>query len=156
MSKKKKKQKRNSNWGVPKNAAAYFDPHYDEICHRSRLIYQENIMKKAKYFIATAFAVEYAAFLGLLTECVLNIFSICCGISFNSRFEYPRFFPFCVIVGLFSLAALVLLLIYNISICEKFNYTKRTWWTQMISAFALSIPAIKLFDMLFELLQKIF
>ena len=30
MAKKKKKQKRSSNWGVPKNAAAYFDPHYDD------------------------------------------------------------------------------------------------------------------------------
>ena len=30
MSKKKKTQKRGKNWGVPKNAAAYFDPHYDD------------------------------------------------------------------------------------------------------------------------------
>ena len=29
MSKKKAKKKR-SNWGVPKNAAAFFDPHYDD------------------------------------------------------------------------------------------------------------------------------
>ena len=27
---KKKKQKAKSNWGIPKNAIEYFDPHYDD------------------------------------------------------------------------------------------------------------------------------
>lgn len=113
-------------------------------------------MNKAKYFIATAFAVEYAAFLGLLMECLLNLFSILCGVSLDTQLDYPRLLPFCVIVGLLALVALVALLIFNIIISEKFNYTKRTWWIQMISAFALSIPAIKLFEMLFDFLEKIF
>ena len=30
MSKKKKTKKRGTNWGIPKNAAAFFDPHYDD------------------------------------------------------------------------------------------------------------------------------
>lgn len=30
MSKKKNRKKRGGNWGVPKNAKAFFDPHYDD------------------------------------------------------------------------------------------------------------------------------
>ena len=30
MSKKKKDKKKGNKWGIPKNAAAYFDPHYDD------------------------------------------------------------------------------------------------------------------------------
>ena len=31
MSEKKKAKKKGANWGIPKNAKAYFDPHYDDI-----------------------------------------------------------------------------------------------------------------------------
>ena len=113
-------------------------------------------MKKAKYFIVAGFSVVYAAFIGLLMEGLLNLFSIFCGVSLDTRLDYPRLLPFCVAVSLLSLVALVALLIFNIIISEKFSYTKRTRWIQMISAFVLSIPTIKLFEMLFDFLEKIF
>jgi hypothetical protein len=116
-------------------------------------------MKKSKYFISVGFTLAYAAAVGLLMECLLNIFSICCGASFDGRplpEVYPRFLPFCMILGFLSWAFLIAIFVINIKESERIGYTKKIWTAQSLCAFFLSIPAIKLFEMLFEFLQETF
>ena len=112
-----------------------------------------------KILLALAFAVAYAIFLGLGLECLLNLFGISMGIALDGSSvakQYPRFIPFCLIVVFLALAALIGIFILNFKSSEKYEFTKKIWWSQMIIAFAISIPMIKLWEMLFDFLQKYF
>lgn len=105
------------------------------------------------------FIIVYAAFLSIGMECLLNLLGIFMGISLDGKSpanQYPRFIPFCVVVGFLALVALVLLVILNIKVSERLDYTKRVWCIQSILAFFVSIPMIKLWEMLFEYMQKAF
>ena len=105
------------------------------------------------------FSIAYASFLSLGMECLLNLLGISMGIALDGKSpanQYPRFIPFCVVVGFLALGALVLLAIWNMKVSEKLDYTKRVWCIQSVLAVAVSIPMIKLWEMLFEYMQTVF
>ena len=49
---------------------------------------------------------------------------------------------------------MIAMLILNIKFSEKLNFTKTIWIFEYIFALVLSIPMIKLWEMLFDFLQK--
>ena len=111
-------------------------------------------MKKSTVIILPAFTLGNAIFLSLGMTCLLDLLSISVGISLDTEIEYPRFIPFCIILGIVALLGVIFLLLGNIKISEKLKFTKLVWYVQYISAFVLSIPMIKLWEMLFDILEK--
>ena len=110
-----------------------------------------------KYFLAFAFIVAYATFLSIGFECMLNLLGMIVASSLDPvAKEYPRFIPFCFIVGFFALASIIVTFILNLKASEKLGFTKKIWWMEMVISFVVSIPMIKPWEMLFEFLQKTF
>ena len=112
-------------------------------------------MKKILLFIA--FALLYAAFFSLGLECLWNLLGIAMAIALDGSSaakQYPRFIPFCLIVGFFALSALIGIFILNFKVAEKYEFTKKFWLMQMTIAVALSISMIKPWEILFVFLQK--
>lgn len=97
------------------------------------------------------YTVAYGAVVGLMMECALKL-----ATSVDSVLKYPRFIPFCMIVGLLALGALVMLLVFNVNASEKLGYTKKTWIIQFVSVCVRTVPMIKFFDILFRFLQDVF
>ena len=95
-----------------------------------------------------------AALFSLGIECLLNLLSLSMAISLDSVVKYPRFIPFCTVLGIVALLGLVAMLVLNIKISEKFNFTKPIWIFEYALALVLSIPMIKIWETLFEFLQK--
>ena len=114
-------------------------------------------MKTAKRILIPTFSVGYGVFLSLFMECLLHLFGLALAISPDGRETlgaYPRFVPFCLAVGLFSVAAVVILFVFHVKASERLDFTKRTWCFQLITAFVLSIPMIKPWEILFAFLEK--
>lgn len=112
-----------------------------------------------KKFIVLALATAYAIFFSLGIECLLSLLGIFMGISFDGPSvaeQYPRFTMFCAVAGLLALGALIAVFIVNLKTSESFGFTKKTWWTQMITAAVLSFLMVKPWELLFEFLQKTF
>ena len=111
-------------------------------------------MKKSTVIILPAFTLGNAIFLSLGMTCLLDLLSISVGISLETEIEYPRFIPFCIILGIVALLGVIFLLLGNIKISEKLKFTKWIWYVQYIFALILSIPMIELWQMLFDFLQE--
>ena len=112
-----------------------------------------------KILLAITFATTYGIFLSLCLECFLNLLGMSMAISLDGASvtqQYPRLIPFCLIVGILALAALVGIFILNFKVSEKYGFTKKGWWMQMIITVAISIPMIKPWEMLFEFFTKAF
>lgn len=121
--------------------------------------YGKRSKRLAKMAVGALFAVAYALFLSIGMECLLNLLSISFAISLDGRSvaeQYPRFIPFCLVVGFLALIALALLLFFNVKVAEKLEYTKRLWCVQYVIAFIISIPMLKVWEMLFSYLQHTF
>lgn len=111
-------------------------------------------MKKST-FIYLAFSIlANAAFLSLGLECLLNLLGFAMAISLDSSAQYPRFIPFCIVCGIVALLGLIAMLILNIKVSEKRELAKLIWLFECTFAVALSVPMIKLWEMLFEFLQN--
>ena len=116
-------------------------------------------MKKLSFLTISLFTLANAVFLGLGMECLLQLAGIAFAVSLDGRAvtaQYPRFIPFCVILGFVALIGVSCMLFFNIRISEKLKFTKLVWYVQYISAFVLSIPMIKLWEMLFDILETTF
>ena len=114
----------------------------------------KNPLNFISYFLFTLF---YAGFFSLGMMCLLNLLAEAFGSALPNESaidEFPKFILFYILVGLFSLVALVFLAILNIKFSDKLNYGKRTWIIQSICAFVLSIPLLKVWELLFDFLQK--
>ena len=112
-----------------------------------------------KLLLAIAFAIAYATFLSIGLECLRQLSGMTLAISLDGSSvtkQYPRFIPFCLIVGILVVAALVGIFILNFIASEKYGFTKNIWWTQMIIVALISISMIKPWEMLFDFLQKVF
>lgn len=112
-----------------------------------------------KIFLALVFVIIYATFLSLGFECLLVLSGMSMAISLDSpdvAIQYPRFIPFCRIVGFFALASIIVTLILNLKASEKFGFTKKLWCTEMIIATVISLPLIKPWEILFDFLQQTF
>ena len=108
--------------------------------------------------IISLFTVVYAAIISLGAECLLNLLSVVMSVSLDSPVsaQYPRFITFCIIVGIAAFIALIAIIILNVKASEKLKYNKNVWIIQSITALAISVPAIGLWESLFRLLQNIF
>ena len=109
-------------------------------------------MKKSICIILSILA--NAALFSLGIECLLNLLSLSMAISLDSVVKYPKFIPFCIVLGIVALLALAAMLVLNIKMSEKLNFTKMIWIFEYALALVLSIPMIKIWEMLFEFLQK--
>ena len=109
-------------------------------------------MKKVTYIILSILA--NAALFSLGIECLLNLLSLSMAISLDSVVKYPRFIPFCIVLGIVALLGLITMLILNIKASEKLVFTKTIWIFEYVFALVLSLPMIKLWEMLFDFLQK--
>ena len=116
-------------------------------------------MKKTAFVFLPFSILTSSAFLGLGMECLLNLLSLALAISLDGALvvrQYPRFIPFCIILGIIALLCLLAVLILNIIVTEKLGVTKPILIFEYVFSLALSLPMIKLWDMLFDLLRKIF
>lgn len=112
-----------------------------------------------KIFLTLMFIVAYAIFFSLGLECLLVLSGTAMAISLDGPTvieQYPRFIPFCFIVGIFAIASIIVTFILNLKASEKFVFTKTHWVTEMIITFVISIPMIKPWEILFDFLQKTF
>ena len=111
-------------------------------------------MKKTTFIYLPITILANAAFLSLGLECLLNLLGLAMAISLDSSMQYPRFIPFCILCGIVALLGLIAVLVLNIKVSEKLSLTKLIWLLEYIFAVILSIPMIKLWEMLFEFMQK--
>ena len=112
-------------------------------------------MKKA--FFVCSFAIAYAVLLSFEIECFLNLLGISIGISLDSQVgmeQYPRFFPFCIIIGVLVFCILGLIFVLDLKVSQRQGYDKKLWCIQIILALSMSIPMIELWEKLFEFLQN--
>ena len=109
-----------------------------------------------KVILAITFALAFAILFSLCFECLLNLLGISMAIALDGSGHYPRFIPFCLIVGTIALAAVIVTFILNLKASEKIAFTKPLWITEIMIAFVISIPMIKPWEMLFEFLQQTF
>ena len=107
--------------------------------------------------IASIFAAAYALFLSLGLTCLLNLVGIIFASAIDGGVidEYPRFIPFCYIIGVLSLISIVVCFVLNIKSASKSGFTGKVWAIEFICAFAASFPMAALWEMLFGFLQKI-
>ena len=116
-------------------------------------------MKKLSFLTISLFALANAVFLGLGMECLLQLTGIAFAVSLDGKAvtaQYPRFVPFCCAVGFIALLGVIAIATANIKLAEKLNFSKKSIWLQYVCSFILSLPMIKLFEMLFDFLQKTF
>lgn len=115
-------------------------------------------MKKPLNFVLySLFTAFYAAFFSLGLACLLQLLGVALGVAIDGSAvirQYPRLIPFCLIVGTICLVALIALAFLNVKFSKKLNYTKTVWIIQFICAFVISIPMIKVWEMLLGILQK--
>ena len=97
-----------------------------------------------------------AVLLGLGMTCLLNLFGLVLAMSLDSTPRYPRFGPFCLLVGVAALLGLVLVFLWSVKNFERFAYTKKTWIVQYVGAFVLSIPMLGVWERVFDLLREMF
>ena len=117
-------------------------------------------MKKSLNFVFySLFTAFYAIFFSLGLACLLQLFGVALGVALDGQTviqQYPRLIPFCLIVGVICLVALIALAFLNAKFSKKLNYTKAVWIIQFVCAFVISIPMIKVWEMLLGFLQKVF
>ena len=114
----------------------------------------------ARLFMPPIFTISYALFLSLGVEALLTYFGLGFGIGPDSDVPsgielYPRLMPFCLVLAIVALIAFVVILLLNIKYSEKASYTRAIWIIQSVCAFVISIPMMKAWEMLFEVLEKI-
>lgn len=108
--------------------------------------------KLTKILARLFFTVSYATFSSVGMACFFHLFSLAFVASWLDE-SYPRLIPFCEIVPIICVVALICLLIWNIKLCDRLDYTRDTWIVQSVCAFAISIAMIPLWGKLIVFLQ---
>ena len=112
-----------------------------------------------KTLLPSLFAVTYAIFFSLGITCLLNLFGIAVAFGIDGKRvieQYPRYIPFCLVVGFMSLIALFVIFMLNRKLSKKVAFSKKTWILEFLSAFVFSIPMVSLWIQLFAFLHKAF
>ena len=112
-----------------------------------------------KYFLVFVFVIAYATFLSIGFECLLRLLGLSMAIALDGAAvtkQYPRFIPFCMVVGLVACILLIATFILNLKMSEKYGLTKKICWMQAIIALVVSFPMVKIWEILFEFLQRTF
>ena len=117
-------------------------------------------MKKlTRIIVILLFASAYILFLSLGIAALLQVLSIAFAISLDGHSVsrmYPRFIPFCFGIGCVALIGFIGIFILNYNYSEKLRYTKNVWTLQSLCAFAVSMPLLQFWDLVFRYLQKTF
>ena len=121
-------------------------------------------MKKSNNIIIYLSILINSAASGLGMTCLLNLIGIALGIAIDGRVvirEYPRFIPFCIILGMLALLILITVFIINVIVLNlKIKVTKKyvssmiIFVLQYIISFIFSIPMLFLWQKLFTFLQN--
>jgi len=112
-----------------------------------------------KGLLLWGFPAAYACFFSLGLACALQLLGIFLGAAIDGRrvlAQYPRLLPFCLGMGLLAAIALAVLLFLQKKAFAGQGLAKRALCLQLILAALLSVPALWLWEVLFELLQKSF
>lgn len=115
--------------------------------------------KRFRLFAYSAFTVLSSCFFSLIIACLLELAGICFAVSLDGRGvmeRYPRFIPFCAVVGVLALGALAVVTAFNVKKAKSLGYTKSIWLIQYAFAFLGSVPLVFLWELLFDFLQKTF
>ena len=116
-------------------------------------------MKKINVMMVGLITLIYALTIGLGNTCFLNVASMCMGIALDGKSvveQYPRFFPFYIIVGIASLVVLIIEILLNIRLADRLEYSRFKLYAQIIASLVLSIPMMVIWMQLFEHLHKVF
>lgn len=106
-----------------------------------------------KMLVSLGLIAAYATFLGLGCESLLNLLSLSMAISPDGSFvAHPLDLLPCAVAGILALAALAVTVALHVRASERFELSRRLLWAQVIAAAVASIPMIKLWEMLFDLL----
>ena len=114
--------------------------------------------KSAKVVIAVLLAMVFALFLSLGIECGLNLLSLSFSVSPDSGtgVSYPRLSLFCCIAGVFSLIAMAGLAFGNIKMSDKLDFSSNIWQLQIALSIILTLPMIKMWEIVIDFLRKTF
>lgn len=109
--------------------------------------------KSSKIILHCLLTLLYAVLLGLLLQCV--IYTLPLDI-FAGFVYYPYLMSFCCAAGILALAGIVLLVFLEIKYSDKLSSTLQVFIGKIFCAVLLSLPMIKLWEMLFDVLRDIF
>ena len=116
-------------------------------------------MKKSiKVVVVVLFAVAYATLVSLGIECALNLLSFSFSASPDSSTwaSYPRLSLFCCIAGVFSLIAMAGLAFCNVKLSDKLDFSANIWQLQIALSIILTLPMIKMWEIVIDFLRKTF
>ena len=107
------------------------------------------------YFL---FSLAYSIFLSLGLTCLLRLFGMALALSLDGGIfsSYPRFIPFCIVLAFLCIIAIIFIVIFNVKVSEKLNYTKFVWCVQFISSFIIAFFTMRAWEIFFDYLQKTF
>ena len=111
--------------------------------------------KTANVFPLVLYTLGHAVLISLGAVCFLNVAAITLS-PFGSTGSYPRFLPFCVIVGLTALLVWMYLLFRNAH--HLLNHDIHLRWKialEVALTLLLTIPGMWLWDNLFHWLQQV-
>ena len=111
-------------------------------------------MKKATAAICSLFTVANALFLSLGTECLLYLLSATMISAIGSLSEFSNIISLSVVLGIVALSGLIGVLILSVKLSQKYHFSKAVWYIQYLGAAVLSIPMLKLWELLFDHLTK--
>ena len=113
-------------------------------------------MKKISKLFVALFILLNSAVLSLGLECLLCFPGSTDTVYDGSHLLFPRFFLFCIVLGILCLLALIALFVLNFKAYVKYNFKASVWAFEYIISFVLSLPMIKLWEMLFVFLREVF
>lgn len=116
-------------------------------------------MKKTTALLVSAFAVANAFLLGLGMVCLLYLMNLSFAVSLDgvsAMEQYPRFFPFCVIMGILAVIGLACVLCASVKVSERLHFTGKTWVIQYAVALILSLPMARLWMTVIAFLRWVF
>lgn len=117
------------------------------------------MLVKFKYLIMIFLSIAYAVLFSLGVYSLLMLMGLSMAISFdgiNVVDQYPRFIPFCFIVGILSLFSLLTIIWFQLKRAEQIGYDELTWAIQLVLSFLMTIPLLKVWEMLFAYLRILF
>jgi len=115
-------------------------------------------VKKISNIYISLFILINSAALSLGLECLLCFpgSTVTVTVYDGSHLLFPRFFLFCIVLGIICLLALIALFILNFKAYVKYNFKASVWAFEYIISFVISLPMIKLWEMLIIYLREIF
>lgn len=111
--------------------------------------------KTANVFPLILYTLGHAALISLGAVCFLNVAAIVLT-PFGSTGSYPRFLPFCVIVGILAFAAWVVLSIRNARhLLNHDTHLRRKIALEVVLTLILTLPGMWLWENLLSWLQRV-